>query len=255
MLNRTVYISALLIILLLIAACGGQPQTVTVEVEVTRIVEVVITATPPPATTTPLPTATPESTATPAPTPTPEPTTPPTPQPDLFPDLQPLGCEYDDFKDIDYCSKYSTEGIKPVVINGDQDFDFAVYTGYHRGDSLAFMRWNIVYSGKDWIFFNQITVIADGERYSLPVDDLYDIATDTISGGVVESYDRLIEQDQSILLKIAFANEVKVRLSGRSGDYDRALTPRETEIIQRAIKTYQDKGGVFSDEDYKSVNP
>jgi hypothetical protein len=197
------------------------------------------------------PSSTPKPTSTA--TETPLPTNAATPLPPLFGDVEPLLCEVDDFKGIEWCSKYATTDIEDYVLSGGTaDTDFAIYTGALEGE--AFLRWDILYNGDDWIFLDEIILMIDGKAYDVPVNEYEDITTDVYGGGrVIEQFDRFID-DIKIPLMIAFADEVKLRVAGSDGFYDKTLTVREIEIVRRALKSYEDKGGQFTAKDIQEID-
>lgn len=97
----------------------------------------------------------------------------------------------------------------------------------------------------DELFMDEITFVADGVRYQIPVNRLVEVKTNVYDGGSVsESYDAVV-RSQDTLLAIASGSEVKARLSGGNGQFDKTLTWREIEIIRRALKTYENLGGRF----------
>lgn len=186
-------------------------------------------------------TVVPTNTAIPTETPTPKPPTA-TPAP-KFANVKPLGCEYDEFQEINWCSKYNTADIDDVVITHGDAVDVAVYVGL--ADGRAFMRWDIDYKGDDWIFIDEIMFLIDGTRYDIPVYRYDDISTDVCCGGTVfELYDRKVDSPE-ILLRIVNAREVKIRVSGDDGYHDHTLTRRQIEIITRALATYEKNGGAL----------
>jgi hypothetical protein len=244
-------LSAFMMAWLVLAACTSESH----EDEIARAVEATVQA---------MPTATIKSTATvtkqPSPTTTPTesptekpmislslPTVTPTPLSRIFgEEIVALGCEYDEFQAIEFCSKYRTDDISdPIrITNFSADLDVAAYVG--KGKAAPFLRWDIVYLGEEWLFVDEIVFVVDGVRYQVLVNTFTDLRTDVLDGGrVMEHYDALIDS-YDVLLAIAFGEEVKVRLSGRNGTSDKVMTWREVEIIRRAMKTFEDAGGRFA---------
>lgn len=243
---------------LVLTACGSSDEQIAAAVQATLqampTYTPAATATPQPTQTPIPPTATsipPTATIKPTATPRPDPTVTPTPMPPLFDDVKPLGCKLDEFQGIEWCAEDLTPDLEKWDIDINGDVNFVAYAG--QKETTPLLRWRITYVGKDWIFLDAITVIVDGEKYDLPVDDLQDVKTETYDGGfVAEEFDREASSKQ-LPLAIAFADEVKVRLSGSDGNFDKVLTARELEVIRRALKTYEDKGGKFSPADIEKA--
>lgn len=234
------------VLLLFLVACRSQSApnveaTVQAAIAATNAAQPTVAPTPFP-TATSESTNTPTSTATSNPTPTKRATATPKPYQPLFTDIEPLGCQQDEFQKITWCSKYYTDDIEDYVLSQTEpSVDVAVYVGLKGTESL--LRWDIGYAGDDWIFIDEIILLIDGTPHQVPVDEYENIDTDICCGGVVfEYFDRLID-DPWLLMQIVSSDESKVRLSGEGGHIDHVLTQREIVIIGRALATYEQNGG------------
>ena len=123
---------------------------------------------------------------------------------------------------------------------------FYPYIGYDEDSYWAFVK--ATYSGKDWIFFDQVIVLVGNQRYvsqRMPIFSNY-MQRDVNwgSGGVTEIIDFPLSNgdNRALAYAIAYANEeeeVKVRFVG---DTNRTFTlPIEVRWVWQDIIRYYDR--------------
>lgn len=130
---------------------------------------------------------------------------------------------------------------------------FYLYFGQDASNSIIPLRIVIHYYGRNWIFFNEMSVIANGKTFNFAFNR-YD-RKDKVSNGVYEIYDYAVSDlpyCAEMLSEIDSAKEVQVRLSG---DYrkDFALTYGQISIIKKYLKEYIRLAGVLPTQDKKST--
>ena len=237
-------ITLIVIALMLLVACSNASTTPDETAIARAVVETIAAGATETAQAVPTQAPTPKPTNTSTPKP---PTATPTPYRPQFGDVAPLGCEEDEFQGITWCSIFATDDIENAIYSPNDEVEVKVYVGIKgQGESASpdvFLRWAIAYVGDDWIFIDQIVFLVDGEKHTLPVDSYEDVSSDVLSGGsVLEIYDSKV-QAIPLLVDIANADEVKIRVSGDGGHHDHILTDREIEIVTRALATYEQHGG------------
>ena len=140
-------------------------------------------------------------------------------------DLKGFRVEHDDFKNSTFISKKGW---------GLQDW-YAPYISIKNGE--LFLHWVLKYRGSDWIFMDKVSIIANGETYSFPLND---VSRDVLSGSSVSE-----EQDvhvdyyvMNVLREISKTEKmVKFRFEGKySRDY--VLTVNGAKKIGEVITLY-----------------
>lgn len=112
-----------------------------------------------------------------------------------------------------------------------------VYVYVGETETNAWTRIYVSYFGDDWIFFDKITFLVDGDPINLSFDDYRDKKTEVASGGVYEWVD-VPGADYSILLsRIIMAETVKIKLSGKYS-YSWTLSKSEKDGIKDAVYGY-----------------
>ena len=87
-----------------------------------------------------------------------------------------------------------------------------------------FYRLVVSYTGKDWIFFDNMIVITDSGKYTIDFPKL-EQKTDVGYGYVYETYDVFLDNtNKGIVRSMANSDNVKIRLKGRENVYDFTLT-------------------------------
>lgn len=144
------------------------------------------------------------------------------------PNLLKLKKRKDEFEGITW---YKTTSFN----NGNVSNKIYVYVG--ETERNAWTRIYVSYFGEDWIFFDKIIFLVDGDPIELQFDDYKDKKTEVVSGGVYEWVD-VPGADYSILLsRIIMAETVKVKLSGKYS-YSWTLSKSEKEGIKDAVYGY-----------------
>lgn len=99
--------------------------------------------------------------------------------------------------------------------------------------------WGIYYRSGDWIFFDEMQVIASGETFSMPVEASYNKQTDVSDGKVIElSVSELYGYQLESVKKIADDNSAKFRLRGSDGSVEREFLPAERRALQQSLQLY-----------------
>lgn len=112
-----------------------------------------------------------------------------------------------------------------------------VYVYVGETERNAWTRIYVSYFGDDWIFFDKIIFLVDGDPIELPFDDYKEKKTEVVSGGVYEWVD-VLGADYAILLsRIIMAKTVKIKLSGKYS-YSWTLSKSEKEGIKDAVYGY-----------------
>ncbi|WP_155638697.1 hypothetical protein [Burkholderia territorii] len=95
------------------------------------------------------------------------------------------------------------------------------------------------YQGDDWIFFDHLKVMADNEIVYEKDYSNSNMRRDAKSSRVYESTDYAAKDDDiAAMRKIAAANSVTVRLSGRDHRQDFEMSTGDRERIALALRTY-----------------
>jgi len=160
----------------------------------------------------------------------------------LFKELQSISKDVTPSK---YLSELNSDDLRNFKINKDKFKESAFIHHKKEGDLFypylslkdgnIYMRLVADYSGKDWIFFDNLIFIADGNKYEINFPN-----TDrTIgSGYVYERGDTFVSKDiLEILRKISVAGVAEVRFSGKSV-YDRKLSRNQINVLYEIIALY-----------------
>ncbi len=144
--------------------------------------------------------------------------------------------EYDDVNGITFY-KPST---MPKYIN-ERSYVLP-YIGVHGDleDSLpnAYLRLAADYYDDDWVFFKNLYINADGERFIKECSS-NNIKRDTDKGNVCEYYDAIIDESDITWLKaVANAENATIRFSGKY-NYDLKLSDSDKQAIQQVVEAYE----------------
>ena len=97
----------------------------------------------------------------------------------------------------------------------------------------------ISYSGSDWIFFDEIIFLIDGQTWTFAFDKLKDRDTEVSGGSVAEWVNMGIDQYPfSFMASIPDSKEAKVRMSGKYNK-DRTITQNERKAIRQVVEGYR----------------
>ena len=97
----------------------------------------------------------------------------------------------------------------------------------------------ISYTGSDWIFFDEITFLINGQTFTFAFDKYKDRDTEVSGGRVAEWVNMGIEYYSFIMLAgIEETDDVKIRMSGKYA-HDRALTKTEKKALKEVADGYR----------------
>lgn len=144
------------------------------------------------------------------------------------PNFLKLKKEKDEFEGITW---YKTSSFK----NGNIRNKVNVYVGEDK--SNVWSRIHVCYFGEDWIFFDKIIFLVDGDPIELEFDEYKQKKTEVVSGGVYEWVDIPTEHYYILLSRIFMADNVKVKLSGKYS-YSWTLSKSEIAGLKDAVYGY-----------------
>lgn len=103
----------------------------------------------------------------------------------------------------------------------------------------AWLRIKFHYTGDSWIFFTNITIVIDGEKYYKSFD-YYDVLRDNGSGDVWEVADiPATDSDIGMLKQIADSAETIVRFEGSDYYYDLTVKKSDKSAIKDVLNAYE----------------
>lgn len=158
--------------------------------------------------------------------------------------MQNIEKEYDEFNNITWFESKNIDGekfSKETEISVTRVFLYGSQYG-RLGEYADNVRLVLRYYGDDWIFFDKVIILADGERKEFQLN-VYKAKREVVKGGffgrVYEEYDIAIgEDDMDFFLKVANSNTAKVRFSGKY-DRDFYLNSNEKYIIKNILTAYK----------------
>ena len=133
---------------------------------------------------------------------------------EIFSILNNLSQKYDEFQDVTW------------VTNKRVENNISVYGGFDGKTYIKPMFYRLVvsYTGKDWIFFDNMIVITDSGKYTIDFPKL-EQKTDVGYGYVYETYDVFLDNtNKGIVRSMVNSDNVKIRLEGKENVYDFTLT-------------------------------
>ena len=111
------------------------------------------------------------------------------------------------------------------------------YIGMRDG-GVKWLRLVFHYTGSDWIFFDRLTIMVDGEKY-YKVFDYYDVVREVGGGKVWERADISADgTDIELLKKIADSNETIIRFQGDNHYYDLTVKGSDKTAIKEVLEAY-----------------
>ena len=140
---------------------------------------------------------------------------------------------------IQKMSFYSPKALK-YYSNGSWAADIRCfilpYLG--RNDSSVWLRLIYNYTGDDWIFFENVIVVADGQKFEKRFDR-FDIVRDNEAGDVWEYIDDEVSSwDEEMLWAIANSSETLVRFQGDDHSHDFTVSAGDKEAIRQVLTAY-----------------
>lgn len=106
-----------------------------------------------------------------------------------------------------------------------------------QNDSGCWIRVIYNYTGDSWVFFQKVTILADGEKFYKSFN-YYDITRDNGGGRVWEYIDTDASSDVDMLTAIANSSEAIIRFEGREYVYDYTVKSSDKQIISQALQAY-----------------
>lgn len=111
------------------------------------------------------------------------------------------------------------------------------YIGENDGRYWVRLKFN--YTGDDWIFWEELTFLIDGERYYKTIG-YSNVERDNDSGDVWEYYDYSpSSSDMEMLEKIANSKETIVRFEGDRYHYDLTVSAEDKAAIKQVVDAYK----------------
>lgn len=108
-----------------------------------------------------------------------------------------------------------------------------------KNASSTWMRLVMNYTGDDWVFFESITLVVDGQRY-YKVYNYFDVERDNGYGDVWEYVDiSPSEADIEMLRAIANSKETIVRFQGDNYHYDLTIKASDKTAIKQILDAYE----------------
>ena len=116
------------------------------------------------------------------------------------------------------------------------------YIGVQNGSAWICVRYN--YTEDDWIFWEDLTIVVDGEKFMKSVG-YFNTVRDNSGGVVWEYYDDILNINESLdsseiqmLQKIANSSETIVRFSGDDYHYDLVVSDKDKTMIKDVLNLY-----------------
>lgn len=145
---------------------------------------------------------------------------------------------YDKFQDTFYYYpsiwKFASDGS--ILTDGESYV--RPYIGVNEGDNTVWILIAYLYTGDDWIFWDNAIFLIDGQKYTKYME-YYDIVHDNGGGTVWESINQgASASDIEMLQKIAMSNTTDVRLSGDNYSSDFTISSTEKQAIQQVLNAF-----------------
>ena len=107
-----------------------------------------------------------------------------------------------------------------------------------KNGSSVWLRWKFNYTGDDWIFFETIKIVVDGDTYTKNFN-YYDVDRDNGYGDVWEVADIAPDDDDIALLKkISKSKETIIRFQGDNYHYDLTISSADKRAIKQVLRAY-----------------
>lgn len=127
--------------------------------------------------------------------------------------------------------------VQPKYINVRSYF--LPYIGKYDKQKDPFLRVKSVYMGDDWVFYKNLTIMVDGEKYFKHFS-YYDVDRDNGYGDVWEVADFQPDKDDIEMLKaIANSNETIIRFEGDNHYEDYTVPAGDKAAIKAVIEAYE----------------
>ncbi len=107
-----------------------------------------------------------------------------------------------------------------------------------RNDSSVWLRLIYNYTGSDWVFFEKVIVVADGQKFEKSFD-YSDIVRDNEAYSVWEYVDDTVSaSDEKMLWAIANSKETLVRFQGDDYMHDFTVNATDKQAIREVMTAY-----------------
>ncbi|MBQ7089593.1 MAG: hypothetical protein IJN82_00575 [Clostridia bacterium] len=107
-----------------------------------------------------------------------------------------------------------------------------------RTDDTFWVRLVINYVGKEWIYFDEVTVVVDGEEYDDVLED-FPVERDSEGELAWETADFMAGNDDLILLKsIADSDTAVIRFEGEKESFDLTVSSIDKQAIRQVLEAY-----------------
>ncbi|MEW7291076.1 hypothetical protein [Aquimarina sp. 2304DJ70-9] len=100
------------------------------------------------------------------------------------------------------------------------------------------------FSKKKWLYLERIEINVDGEIFEIEENSEGEFKTKQESGGKREWLDRIVKNDDMLLIKkIASGKSAKMKFVGQDDIYKRTISKTEKKAIQNVLAAYEALGG------------
>ena len=108
-----------------------------------------------------------------------------------------------------------------------------------QDDSSTWMQLCFLYDGDDWVFFKNVTIAADDQRFYKNFN-YFDVTRDNAGGEVWETMDiTASESDIEMLKAVANSKETTVRFEGDDYYYDLTVSATDKQAIAQVLEAYE----------------
>jgi len=113
------------------------------------------------------------------------------------------------------------------------------YFGYFDDSGLGPLRWKIVYSSTNWVFYKTVVFAIDDETYYKNFD-YWDVLRDNARGYVWEVADFVASnEDVELLQKIAASQKTVIRFKGDKDNAQYVVQKKDKELISLLLHAYE----------------
>lgn len=122
-----------------------------------------------------------------------------------------------------------------VFITRNQAHLYNVYPYIVVSDGYAFMRFVVSYNRSNWIFFDKVTFLIDGEKVEyIPKS----VSTNMTRTGISEISDEATDEFiENLIYQLANSENTEFRLSGKR-TFDKKLSSYDYKVIRETVKLF-----------------
>lgn len=131
-------------------------------------------------------------------------------------------------------------GVNWYRIRGFSNCYTSLFTYVGESDGLVWMNAQFKYRGSDWIFFDKIYLLIDGEKIEIPFsqDDKSDDVT--YGGGVSEKVNIQADDElMDIFKKVQLSQNTKLFFVGKNSQHSHEITKCEKNNIRNVFNAYE----------------